>query len=323
MKRMNGFTLIELLVVIAIIAILAAILFPVFAQAREKARQTVCISNMKQIGTAYAMYAQDYDEIGAAMWSKNNLAADGSAIDKNYHAVFTNTSWGDYWPDLIFPYVKAGKARTATGAKGNRGVYTCPTVEAFLKDISAGWGGGGGWGSVSIGITQSNVNEDGPAPEGALGDYLCGQLKSAQSDGFGCAKGAAYPRLTHPAETIMFAEGHVGLGPFYNGYYNDSAVGGHPLPKAEEAIAYPATGQWPAGYSANRPLEQASNAASNLDNIVFGDVTEDGTNCYGISGNCSDRAFRLHNKSADYLMADGHVKTLHTTTMKMWTASSE
>src|SRR5512144_1088189 len=57
-----GFTLIEVLVVIAIIAILAAILFPVFAQAREKARQTVCASNLKQIGTAFAMYMQDYDE---------------------------------------------------------------------------------------------------------------------------------------------------------------------------------------------------------------------------------------------------------------------
>jgi prepilin-type N-terminal cleavage/methylation domain-containing protein/prepilin-type processing-associated H-X9-DG protein len=61
-RNRSGFTLIELLVVIAIIAILAAILFPVFAQAREKARQSACLSNMKQIGLGLIMYAQDYDE---------------------------------------------------------------------------------------------------------------------------------------------------------------------------------------------------------------------------------------------------------------------
>ena len=62
MRKQNGFTLIELLVVIAIIAILAAILFPVFAKAREKARQTSCLSNQKQIGLGFAQYTQDYDE---------------------------------------------------------------------------------------------------------------------------------------------------------------------------------------------------------------------------------------------------------------------
>jgi prepilin-type N-terminal cleavage/methylation domain-containing protein/prepilin-type processing-associated H-X9-DG protein len=64
----RGFTLIELLVVIAIIAILAAILFPVFAQAREKARSSTCQSNLKQIGTAFKMYVQDYDEQGIQYW---------------------------------------------------------------------------------------------------------------------------------------------------------------------------------------------------------------------------------------------------------------
>src|SRR5439155_11257537 len=62
MARAMGFTLIELLVVTAIIAILAALLFPVFAQARDKARQATCLSNLKQVGSALYIYTQDYDE---------------------------------------------------------------------------------------------------------------------------------------------------------------------------------------------------------------------------------------------------------------------
>jgi prepilin-type N-terminal cleavage/methylation domain-containing protein/prepilin-type processing-associated H-X9-DG protein len=74
-RRRTGFTLIELLVVIAIIAILAAILFPVFARAREQARRSVCVSNMKQIGLSMGMYLQDYDEVfppgGPKSWEPN------------------------------------------------------------------------------------------------------------------------------------------------------------------------------------------------------------------------------------------------------------
>ena len=73
--RRSAFTLIELLVVIAIIAILAAILFPVFAQAREAARQTSCLSNTKQFAVATIMYVQDYDETyPMAYYYKNNTA---------------------------------------------------------------------------------------------------------------------------------------------------------------------------------------------------------------------------------------------------------
>ena len=86
--RTKGFTLIELLVVIAIIAILAAILFPVFAKSREKARQSSCLSNLKQIGLACTQYAQDFDE-------------------KNVSVYRDSGGYRYMWGDLIQPYMRS------------------------------------------------------------------------------------------------------------------------------------------------------------------------------------------------------------------------
>ncbi len=103
MTRRTGFTLIELLVVIAIIAILAAILFPVFARAREKARQSTCLSNAKQIGLGLLMYMQDYDECFV-----RTSAADMTAwaAAGNRHSV---------WYRAVMPYVK------------NNQLFICPS----------------------------------------------------------------------------------------------------------------------------------------------------------------------------------------------------
>lgn len=99
--RNSAFTLIELLVVIAIIAILAAILFPVFAQARAKARQTACLSNMKQIGTGILMYSQDYDEL---IPPSENYPR-GSFATGNLS-----------WPSMIHPYIKNAEVFVCPGA---------------------------------------------------------------------------------------------------------------------------------------------------------------------------------------------------------------
>ena len=101
----RAFTLIELLVVIAIIAILAAILFPVFARARENARRASCMSNLKQIALGFAQYTQDYDE-KLPLWFAN---LDGSATT-DFTATTTNAGQPGYdqgWAELIQPYLKS------------------------------------------------------------------------------------------------------------------------------------------------------------------------------------------------------------------------
>ncbi len=108
-SRKHAFTLIELLVVIAIIAILAAILFPVFAQAREAARKTSCLSNHKQIGLGIMMYAQDYDETyPRSQWFEVPVASGGGT---GQHL----------WAGDVLPYIKSGNVW------GNGGVYACPS----------------------------------------------------------------------------------------------------------------------------------------------------------------------------------------------------
>ena len=115
--RRNGFTLIELLVVIAIIAILAAILFPVFAKAREKARQSSCLSNMKQISLGIMQYAQDYDESLCAVYQG------------------APTYW---WFNMIQPYLKSTqiyKCPSNSSTRWSSGTYSyaLPLRHIFLE----------------------------------------------------------------------------------------------------------------------------------------------------------------------------------------------
>ena len=141
----KGFTLIELLVVIAIIAILAAILFPVFAQAREKARASSCLSNCKQIGTGLQLYVDDYDETLPPM--VNTL----SDAERNAHPEYPcwqfqtqpwNLAGNAYWTtwmDSLYPYIK------------NNQMFICPSGGKGEK-INTAWQPSGTTGLAGYGL---------------------------------------------------------------------------------------------------------------------------------------------------------------------------
>ncbi|MGC9319618.1 MAG: DUF1559 domain-containing protein [Armatimonadota bacterium] len=110
----RGFTLIELLVVIAIIAILAAILFPVFARAREKARTASCQSNLKQLALGVLMYAQDYDERTPGAYGNSSRDTGFNLPPGPVTGRGGTRSWW-LWPDFVYPYVK------------NTQLFVCPS----------------------------------------------------------------------------------------------------------------------------------------------------------------------------------------------------
>lgn len=167
--KQRGFTLIELLVVIAIIAILAAILFPVFSRAREQARKTACLSNMKQIGNALMMYAQDWDET---------------------LPFFAEPCWGRipnqgglFWTEQLIPYAK------------NKTVYKCPSATHQY-----GW-----WGSQSICWPPRWGRQDNSMD--CNYGYNKVMLNGGIGFGDGCSTGCnRLSRLVAPAETVILAD---------------------------------------------------------------------------------------------------------------------
>lgn len=167
----GAFTLIELLVVIAIIALLAAILFPVFAQAREKARQTSCLSNLKQIGLSAMLYAQDYDETNV----KTEIGGDVS--DANEH----------YWGDMLQPYLR------------NWAVLSCPSATGKIEFKTTMPTSSQQW-SYDYGINDITDNVPACSPTGGTSgpdNPTCRHVGIA---------GSALSLTTYPAETILIAE---------------------------------------------------------------------------------------------------------------------
>jgi prepilin-type N-terminal cleavage/methylation domain-containing protein/prepilin-type processing-associated H-X9-DG protein len=184
MHRSKGFTLIELLVVIAIIAILAAILFPVFAQARAKARAISCVSNIKQLTLGMVMYAQDYDEsFPQWKWDQNFSTPTAPGGQAN--------NGSSLWWNAIYPYVK------------NAGVYQCPDNNYRFKMIDAnGSGIEGHWGWFTGTIGNAQATADATHMHRELMDIVVG---------YGSNEPVTYDHpaiasLSKPAETLIVAD---------------------------------------------------------------------------------------------------------------------
>lgn len=185
-KVTRAFTLIELLVVIAIIAILAAILFPVFARAREKARQTACISNMKQLGTASQMYVQDYDQA----YPDSRVTGQINPVPNYYgaehicvyaHRLYANDGINLGGIGLVYsPYIK------------NTGVFRCPS-----DPLNRGW-------AEACGVPATPATTAAPSPGAKFASYYQRHAHDAYSSLRGTPVIDAAVQL--PASVALFIE---------------------------------------------------------------------------------------------------------------------
>lgn len=208
-RRPRGFTLIELLVVIAVIAILASILFPVFARAREKARQANCSSNVRQLAMAMLMYADDNDEVLPYFRTTEN-----------------------YWFEVIRPYIKNAQVFACPSAGGSKPDF-CVGSNCCYQDSDPAWAGG-----RSVGECYPALNR-----AGAI-SYTYGSYDET-SGWTPTVYGIAMADFEDPSRTVLVGDGqcrwyHINWGlyvngarssgvnpPPHNGGYNLSYVDGH------------------------------------------------------------------------------------------------
>lgn len=290
MKR-KGFTLIELLVVIAIIAILAAILFPVFAQAREKARQITCVSNMKQLALGVIMYSEDYDEV------MPNAVDNG--CEYNVETDCGGTATNPYpanWVSKTAPYLKSV------------GVLGCPDDPGALQNDSAdGWRGldisyaanatvSASWMAGFVGGGNEDVGAMGLGP-------------GAQFTNNNSAKEVQQSQINHPDSSILlFEQYNSDMVNFYsnstqlpggcqgaNNYNFCGNVSGDDDGMYNTSIEWQDSGRpWPGECGANGGNFLACNPAD-----TFGD---------GPNGSVS--VHHVSNTLSNYAFVDGHVASL-------------
>jgi prepilin-type N-terminal cleavage/methylation domain-containing protein len=218
-RRAHGFTLIELLVVIAIIAILAAILFPVFARAREAARKSNCISNLKQMGTGLMMYVQDYDEIYPVI----NQEADRIPNQQPHVRGGLKDSY-PFLVDVMQPYTK------------NEGLFRCPSYNKPVQRDANGLivnniGGSYGYRCFCGAGKPSNVAPIGPGIAdlaGFLAQGYCGVPFTTSVGWTAC--GASLASVNRPADDFLVFCNTFGIhaGETDSNVTSGKAIGGTP-----------------------------------------------------------------------------------------------
>jgi prepilin-type N-terminal cleavage/methylation domain-containing protein/prepilin-type processing-associated H-X9-DG protein len=202
--RVQGFTLIELLVVIAIIAILAAILFPVFARARESARRASCMSNLKQIGLGIMQYVQDYDERYPMGWygtvTQTQPGTPGAYFNTCNPSSCSGSGTGHFitWMDLIYPYVKSVQVFQCPSSNDPPfGTPAAPAADYWLN---------GAYGNTTLQTTMDNLSYHYAAYFYDTGLGLVGT-------------GTPMSAIVRPSETLLIYE-DSGQGKSYDTPYN-------------------------------------------------------------------------------------------------------